>query len=177
MPDPTHTKVCLNCREYHEPALAVFLVPQPLVRGGCILHLLEQAPITMPANVLQLDPELMDLIQTQVEPNSSVRARFQDFSARLPDYAGTKAILHDHFIADPAPIGLDTTDAADMTRLELLPERPVGLRRVDDFQDYAVRRAMLAIYRHFEIDQRIPLLYHGYADPANGWFALRAASA
>ncbi|WP_328408613.1 hypothetical protein [Nocardia sp. NBC_00403] len=175
MTDPVHTKVCLTCREYADPALAVFLVPEPLVRGGCILHLLEQTPLTSAAP--HLDAGLMELVQTQVEPYSSVRAEFRDFPARLPDYARTRAILHDHLIIDPAPIGLDTADTADMTRLASLPELPIGPRRVDDFQDYAVRIAMLAIYRHFEIDQRIPLLYHGYADPTNGWFALRAASA
>ncbi|MFD0361748.1 hypothetical protein ACFQZZ_09875 [Nocardia sp. GCM10030253] len=177
MADPIHTKVCLTCREYHDPVLALFLVPEPLVRGGCILHLLEQAPLGTDVEAPHLDAELMDLVQTQVEPNSSVRAEFRDFSALLPDYARTRAILHDHLITDPAPIGLDTTDPADMVRLASLPELPIGPRRVDDFQDYAVRTAMLAIYRHFEIDQRIPLLYHGYADPTNGWLALRAASA
>ncbi|MFQ6399040.1 hypothetical protein ACLMAJ_37090 [Nocardia sp. KC 131] len=177
MTDPIHTKVCLTCREYRDPVLAVFLAPQPLVRGGCILHLLEQVPLTVAAEASHLDAGLTELVQTQVEPNSSVRAEFRGFSTLLPDYARTRAVLHDHLIDDPEPIGLDTADPEDMARLALLPELPIGPRRVDDFQDYAVRTAMLAVYRHFDIDQRIPLLYHGYADPTSGWFALRASSA
>ncbi|MEV0298170.1 hypothetical protein [Nocardia sp. NPDC050710] len=175
MTDPTHWKICLTCREYPDPVLAAFLVPDPLVRGGCILHLLEQTPLSAGSTTPR--PDLTELIQTQVEPHSSVRPEFRAFTTRLPDYRRTRAILHDHFIADPAPIGLDTADPDDMARLSLLPEHPIDPRRVDDFQDYAVRHAMLAIYRHFEVDQRIPLLYHGYADPTDGWFALRASSA
>ncbi|MET7768088.1 hypothetical protein [Nocardia sp. NPDC005366] len=175
MTDPTHVKACLTCREYADPVLAAFLVPEPLAHGRCILHLLEQTPLR--AGLTMPRPDLMTLIQTQVDPHSSVRAEFRTFPARLPEYERARAILHDHLIHDPAPVGLDTADADDMARLSLLPERPIGPRRVDDFQDYAVRQAMLAIYRHFDIDERIPLLYHGYADPTTGWFALRAASA
>ncbi|WP_405179340.1 hypothetical protein OG225_36715 [Nocardia sp. NBC_01377] len=178
MTDPTQVKACLTCREYADPVLAAFLVPEPLVHGGCILHLLEQTPLR--AGLTMPRPDLMTLIQTQVDPHSSVRAEFRALpalSARLPDYDRTRAILHDHLIDDPIPVGLDTADSDDMARLSLLPEHPIGPRRVDDFQDYAVRQAMLAIYRHFDVDQGIPLLYHGYADPTTGWFALRAASA
>ncbi|WP_194817064.1 hypothetical protein [Nocardia sp. XZ_19_385] len=176
MADPTHTKVCLTCREYPDPALALFLAPEPLVRGGCILHLVEQVPVRA-AGTTRLASELTQLMQSQVDPNSSVRAEFRTFTGTLADAARTRAVLHDHLINDPEPIGLDTTDADEMTRLATLPEQPIGPRRVDDFQDHAVRMAMLAVYRHFDVDQRIPVLYHGYADPTTGWFALRASSA
>ncbi|MEV6274276.1 hypothetical protein [Nocardia sp. NPDC051832] len=176
MADPTHTKVCLTCREYPDPALALFLAPEPLVRGGCILHLVEQVPVGA-GGTARLAAELTQLMQTQVDPNSSVRAEFRTFGPGLPDTARTRSVLHDHLINDLEPLGLDTTDPDEMTRLATLPEHPLGPRRVDDFQDHAVRTAMLAVYRHFEVDQRIPVLYHGHADPTTGWLALRASSA
>ncbi|MFC9892798.1 hypothetical protein ACFVMC_03810 [Nocardia sp. NPDC127579] len=176
MADPTHTKVCLTCREYPDPALAVFLAPEPLVRGGCILHFVEQVPIGA-AGPRPLTSDLAGLMQSQVDPASSVHAEFHAFTTRLADAARARTVLHDHLITDPEPLGLDPADTDELTRLAALPEHPIGPRRVDDFQDHAVRAAMLAVYRHFEVDQRIPLLYHGYADPSTGWFALRAGSA
>ncbi|MGW0248228.1 hypothetical protein ACWDYH_16520 [Nocardia goodfellowii] len=173
--DPARTKVCLTCREYPGPALAVFLAPEPLVRGGCILHLVEQVPVSA-AGTTRLTAELTDLMQSQVDPASSVRAEFRSFAMNPADPARTRSVLHDHLITDPEPLGLDTGDTAELTRLATLPEHPIGPRRVDDFQDYAVRAAMLAVYRHFEVDQRVPVLYHGYAEPTTGWFALRASS-
>ncbi|MEV0250268.1 hypothetical protein AB0H76_26970 [Nocardia sp. NPDC050712] len=172
MADPTHTKVCLTCREYPGPALALFLAPEPLVRGGCILHLVEQVPAGAAGAA-----ELRRLMQSQVDPASSVRAEFHAFGTGPPDTARTRTVLHDHLINDPEPLGLDSADPDELTRLATLPEHPIGPRRVDDFQDHAVRTAMLAVYRHFAVDQRIPVLYHGHADPTTGWFALRAGSA
>ncbi|MEV0763989.1 hypothetical protein [Nocardia sp. NPDC050435] len=176
MADPTHTKVCLTCREYPDPALAIFLAPEPLVRGGCVLHLVEQVPVGA-AGARELAGELARIMQSQVDPASSVRAEFRAFATGRADAARTRSVLHDHLISDPDPVGLDAADPDELTRLAALPEHPLGPRRVDDFQDYAVRAAMLAVYRHFEVDQRIPVLYHGHADPSTGWLALRAGSA
>ncbi|WP_054816624.1 hypothetical protein [Nocardia arizonensis] len=174
MTDPTHVKACLTCRDYADPVLAAFLVPDPVVSGGCILHLLEQAPLR--AGLTMPHPDLITLIQAHADPTSAVRAEFRTFPPRVVDPAPARVILREHAIA-VVGVGLDTADPDDMARLSLLPEHTMGQRRVDDFQDEAVREAMLAIYNHFAVDQRIPLLYHGYADPTTGWFALPTAAA
>ncbi|MGN2641950.1 hypothetical protein ACTD5D_38465 [Nocardia takedensis] len=172
MTDPASVKACLTCRDYPHPVLAAFLAPEPLIRGHCILHLLEQTPLRAGLTVPR--PDLITLIQAHADP-SAIHVDFHALTAPAPDPDPAREILHDHAITSPA--GLDLADPDDMARLSLLPEHPIGPRRVDDFQDDAVREAMLAVYTHFSIDSRIPLLYHGYADPTTGWFALPTAPA
>jgi oleate hydratase len=43
--------------------------------------------------------------------------------------------------------------------------------------EYSVRSAMMAVYHHFGVDKEIPPLYHGLADPAVSWSALKTAFA
>ncbi|MFC9996680.1 hypothetical protein [Nocardia sp. NPDC127526] len=174
MPDPMSTKVYLSDRVSGSPALSLFLVPEPRVPGGCMLHLLEQTPLTG-RSVPRPNPVLVDWLQVHTSP--AVRTRFRAFRPGLPDPPRVRAVLHDHFIADPAPMGLDVGDPEEITRLELLPEHRLGARRIDDFHDRAVRDAMLAVYRHFGVDRCIPLMYHGYAEPEDGWFEVPAAEA
>ncbi|MQY28549.1 hypothetical protein [Nocardia aurantia] len=179
---PTRLRICLTDSAHSEPMVSVFLVPEPRVRGASMLHLLEQAPVT--EGVPAADPGLVAALQERSLPGARVRmmpsaTRPRSPSARAGDPfrgSGVRTIFHDHYIGD-GPLGLDLADAAELTRLALLPERPVGPRRIDDFQDYSIRQAMLAIYRYFGVDQRIPLMYHGYADPAGGWLAVRTALA
>ncbi|WP_067721786.1 hypothetical protein [Nocardia yamanashiensis] len=174
MPDPMHTKVCLADRRTGDPVLTLFLVPEPRVPGASILHLLEQTPLT--GRVLRPNPTLIDWLQGHRTP--AIRARFLAFTPGRADPRRVHSVLHDHFIADPEPpIGLDLADQAELTRLSLLPEHDLGPRRIDDFHDRAVRSAMLAVYRHFGVDRRIPLLYHGYAAAEDGWFEVPAAQA
>lgn len=177
MPDPMITKVCLTDGRSGTPILSLFLVPEPRVPGGSMLHLLEQDPlhgrvVDRPAATL------VEWLENEAAgERRRVRPRFLSFTAGHPDAARVHAILHDHFIADTLPMGLDAADPEELTRLDVLPEHRLGPRRIDDFHDHAVRRAMLAVYRHFEVDRRIPLVYHGYADPVEGWFESPAAQA
>ncbi|MEV6767182.1 hypothetical protein AB0N05_00970 [Nocardia sp. NPDC051030] len=175
MPDPMHTKVCLSDRVSGAPVLSLFLVPEPRVPGGSMLHLVEQTPLV--AGRTRPNPTLIDWLQAQhVSP--AISTRFYAFTAGPHDPHRVHAVLHDHFIADPEPpIGLDIDDPIELTRLAVLPEHPLGPRRIDDFHDRAVRGAMLAVYRHFGVDRRIPLVYHGYAEPDDGWFEVPAAEA
>lgn len=173
MPDPLHARICLTASCYPGPVVSLFLVPEPGVRGANMLHLLEQAPV---GETPRRDPELIGTLESRTLPG--VRARMV-VSTEEPDQAGLRTIFHDHYIhyIGDGPQGLDTGDRAEMIRLALLPEHPIGQRRIDDFEEAAVRRAMLAVYRYFGVDQRIPLMYHGYADPAGGWLAVRTAVA
>jgi hypothetical protein len=180
MPDPSHMKICLIGRGCLCPIVTLFLAPEPLIPGGNILHLLEQVPLADDTATPSLDAELIDLVQaepTSFDPGRLLRAEFQDFLSGRPDAHQIHAILHDHQITDTAPIGLDIGDPAELKRLALLPEHIIGFRRTEDFQEAATRRAMLAVYRHFEVDQKTRLMYHGFADPTTGWFALRTAIA
>ncbi|WP_405161604.1 hypothetical protein OG203_35535 [Nocardia sp. NBC_01499] len=180
MPDPSHLKICLLGRGCTCPTVTLFLAPEPLIPGGSILHLLEQAPLTADTSVPTPDADLVALVQTDsavAHPSPLLHTEFRAFLSGRPDPGQIRTILHDRHITDTAPVGLDVDDPAEMTRLALLPERPVGFRRTEDFQEEAMRRAMLAVYRHFAVDQRIRLMYHGFADPATGWFALRTAIA
>ncbi|WP_040732666.1 hypothetical protein, partial [Nocardia tenerifensis] len=144
-----------------------------------ILHLLEQDPLAPGTAAPTLDAELVELVQTDSAstPGPLVHPEFRAFRSGPPDPTRTRTILHDRHITDTAPVGLDVDDPAEMIRLALLPERPIGFRRTEDFHEAAMRRTMLAVYRHFAIDQPIRLTYHGYADPATGWFALPTALA
>ncbi|QLY32750.1 hypothetical protein [Nocardia huaxiensis] len=173
MPDPMHTKVCLSDGLSGSPVLSLFLVPEPRVPGGSMLHLLEQTPLTGGKSP-RPNPVLIDWLQARA---ARPAIRFTAFRPGLHDPHRVHAVLHDHFIADPLPIGLDIDDPEELARLALLPEHALGPRRIDDFQDRAVRRAMLAVYRHFGVDRRIPLMYHGYAEPEDGWFEVPAAQA
>ncbi|MFF2556051.1 hypothetical protein ACFVUS_33920 [Nocardia sp. NPDC058058] len=173
MPDPMATKVYLADKVSGAPALTLFLVPEPRVPGAAMLHLLEQTPLT--GRIPRPNATLVDWLQVHCTP--AVRTRFLAFRPGIHDPARVRAVLHDHFIADPAPIGLDLDDPAELTRLALLPEHALGARRIDDFHDQAVRTAMLAVYRHFGVDRRIPLMYHGFAEPEDGWFEEPAAQA
>ncbi|AYF78619.1 hypothetical protein D7D52_01495 [Nocardia yunnanensis] len=180
MPDPMRTKVCLCDSMSGSPVLSLFLVPEPRVPGASVLHVLEQAPLAAgPAGstgpIPRPNPHLIDWLQAQAPP--ALRTRFLAFRSDTHDPRGVHAVLHDHFIADPGPIGLDADDPDELTRLALLPEHWLGARRIDDFHDHAVRTAMLAVYRHFGVDRRIPLMYHGYAEPEDGWFEVPAAQA
>jgi hypothetical protein len=180
MSDPLHTRVCLTGLNCSCPSISVFLVPEPLVLGGQMMHLLEQAPVAGRIPEPTPDAELIDLIQavrTPLDTRGLARAQQVAFSGPRHDPPVAREVLHDHLIAEPAPWGLDVDDPAELTRLAMLPERRIGVRRIDDFQAHSVRQAMEAVYRYFEIDQRIPLVYHGFADPRDGWFALRASAA
>ncbi|WP_019929332.1 hypothetical protein [Nocardia sp. BMG111209] len=185
MTDPTHDRIrggqphpriCLTDSAHSEPMVSVFLVPEPRVRGASMLHLIEQAPVAGDTPAADLD--LVAALEKRTLPGARVRM-MPSATARAGDPfrgPGVRTIFHDHYIGD-GPLGLDLADAAELTRLALLPERPIGPRRIDDFQDYSIRQAMLAIYRYFGVDQRIPLMYHGYADPAGAWLAVRTALA
>ncbi|MFC4376665.1 hypothetical protein ACFO5K_21445 [Nocardia halotolerans] len=177
MSDPLHTRVCLTGMNCICPSISVFVVPEPLVSGGQMLHLLEQTPVEGPAPAP--DTDLIDLIEaTRIPLDTRGLARVQRvaFTGPRHDPPTARAVLHDHLIEDE-PWGLDVDDPAELTRLAMLPERRIGPRRIDDFQAHSVRQAMAAVYRHFGIDQRVPLIYHGFADPRDGWFALRASAA
>lgn len=175
MPDPMHTKVCLADIVSGSPVLSLFLVPEPRVRGGSVLHLLEQVPLSA-RRTPRADPDLVSWLQAQ-HTSPAIRIRYLAFRPGPHDPHRAQAILHDHYIAEAEPLGLDTDDPDEMTRLALLPEHWLGARRIDDFHDHAIRRAMLAVYRHFGVDRRIPLMYHGYAEPEDGWFEVPAAQA
>ncbi|MGW5436022.1 hypothetical protein [Nocardia asteroides] len=180
MSDPLHTRVCLTGMNRTCPSISFFLVPEPLVRGGQVLHLLEQAPVAGRTPRPKPDTDMVDLIEAARMPlNTRGLARVERvaFAGRRHDPPAARTVLHDHLIEEPMPWGLDVDDPAELMRLELLPEHPIGPRRIDDFQSHSVRQAMAAVYRYFAIDQRIPLVYHGFADPADGWFALRASAA
>jgi hypothetical protein len=175
MPDPFHTKVCLVGRDCICPTVTLFLAPEPLIPGGSILHLLEQTPLDETATPSP-DVDLVEMVQDEYRERLS-HTEFQEFLAGRREPGEIRAILRDHHITDTTPVGLDVGDPAELIRLALLPEHPIGFRRTEDFQQEATRRAMLAVYHHFAIDQRIRLMYHGYADPESGWFALRTAIA
>ncbi|WP_067688575.1 hypothetical protein [Nocardia jejuensis] len=174
MPDPMHTKVCLSDSVSGSPVLTLFLVPEPRVAGASMLHLVEQTPLVR-GREPRTDPTLVDWLQGHGAP--AIRTSFVAFGPGLHDPRRVHGVLHDHFIAEPAPIGLDIDDPDELTRLSLLPEHPLGSRRIDDFHTHAVRTAMFAVYQHFGVDQRIPLMYHGYAEPEDGWFEPPAAQA
>ncbi|MFE3542202.1 hypothetical protein ACFXK0_04420 [Nocardia sp. NPDC059177] len=178
MSDPMHTRVCLTGLHCTCPSISVFLVPEPLVRGGQMLHLLEQAPVS--GQTPKPDRALIDLIQaarTPLDTRGLAHVESVTFAGPRHDPSVSRTVLHDHLIDDDNPWGLDVDDPAELTRLAMLPERHIGARRIDDFQAHSVRQAMAAVYRFFDVDQRIPLVYHGFADPRDGWFALRAAAA
>ncbi|RMI34990.1 hypothetical protein [Nocardia stercoris] len=174
MSAPLSTRVCLTTAAGGPAMVSLFLVPEPRVRGGCMLHLLEQDPVR---EVPRSDPDLLATLAGTSLPQARARLLAAP-PHRMPVWGGhgLRVLLHDHYIGDD-PVGLDLADPAELARLADLPEHPVGPRRIDDFRDYAVRAAMLAVYRYFGVDQRIPLMYHGYADPASGWLAVRSASA
>ncbi|MFE3193509.1 hypothetical protein ACFXHA_31215 [Nocardia sp. NPDC059240] len=174
MPDPMRTKVCLSDSMSGSPVLSLFLVPEPRVPGASVLHLLEQTPLSA-RSIPRPNPHLIDWLQAHGSP--AIRTRFYALHGGHPEPRDVHAVLHDHFIVDPGPIGLDADDPDELTRLSLLPEHWLGRRRIDDFHDHAVRTAMLAVYRHFGVDRRIPLMYHGFAEPEDGWFEEPAAQA
>ncbi|WP_280510856.1 hypothetical protein [Nocardia farcinica] len=169
---PPNTAVALV--EGRRPAVSLFLAPEPLMPGGAILHVLEQDPVPA-AREPEPDVGLIDAAQATAEP--AWHARFRPFAPRPCDPDLIRAVLRDHLIDDPEPPGLDVADRTEVLRLATLPEHRIGTRRIEDFQCWSVRQAMLAVYRHFAIDQQVPLIYHGFADPGEGWFALRAADA
>ncbi|MFD6394096.1 hypothetical protein ACWF9G_15470 [Nocardia sp. NPDC055029] len=180
MSDPLHTRVCLTGMHCDCPSISFFVVPEPLVRGGQVLHMLEQAPVAGRTPEPTPDVDMIDLIEAVRTPLSTrglARVERVAFAGSRHDPPTARTVLHDHLIEEPTPWGLDVDDPAELMRLELLPEHRIGPRRIDDFQSHSVRQAMLAVYRYFEIDQRIPLVYHGFADPIDGWFALRASAA
>ncbi|QIS02268.1 hypothetical protein F5X71_07990 [Nocardia brasiliensis] len=179
MPDPSHIKVCLLGQDCRCPTITLFLAPEPLIPGGSILHLLEQAPLSADSGPSP-DADLIDRVQAEsadAERTALLHTEFRAFTAGRAEPARVGTILHDHQISATAPVGLDLDDPAELARLALLPEHPIGFRRTEDFREAAMRRAMVTIYRHFAVDQRIRLMYHGFADPGTGWFALRTASA
>ncbi|WP_181700532.1 hypothetical protein [Nocardia sp. GTS18] len=178
MSDPLHTRVCLTGVNCICPSISVFVVPEPLVRGGQMLHLLEQAPVAERGP--EPDPDLIDLIEavrTPLDLPGLARMQRVAFTGPRHDPTAARTVLHDHLIEESAPIGLDMDDPAELTRLSMLPEHRIGPRRIDDFQAHSVRQAMAAVYQFFGVDQRVPLVYHGFADPGDGWFALRASAA
>lgn len=168
--DRSHIRICLT-DSAQDPMVSLFVVPEPRVRGAYMLHLLEQAPVSDGPHP---DPDLTEALESRTLPGAGIR--LLPGVARHPDERGLRHIFHDHYIAD-GPLGLDVCDPAEMARLAQLPERPIGPRRIDDFADDSVRRAMLAVFRYFGVYQRIPLMYHGYADPGGRWLAVRTALA
>lgn len=173
--DRSHTRLCLVDDEQAAPLVSLFLVPEPRVRGAYMLHLLEQAPVR---GGLRPDSDLTAELESATLPGAGVRA-LPSAAGRPDQDVGTpdlRHIFHDHYIGD-GPLGLDTHDPAELTRLAGLPEHAVGPRRIDDFADHSVRQTMLAVYRYFGVDQRIPLMYHGFADPGARWLGLRSALA
>ncbi|MBB5912529.1 hypothetical protein BJY24_001396 [Nocardia transvalensis] len=170
MSDSLHTRICLTGAAWRDPMISLFLVPEPRVRGACMLHLLEQAPVD---GEPRRDPDLIASVEARHLPGA--RPCLLAYGSGVPR-PGLRTLYHDHYIGD-GPVGLDTGDPDEVARLALLPERAIGPRRIDDFEDYSVRWAMLAVYRYFGVDQRIPLMYHGFADPRGGWLALRTAIA
>lgn len=169
--DRSHTRICLTDAAHPGPMVSLFLVPEPRVRGASMLHLLEQVPVRdAPAP----DPELTAALEAPSLPGAAIR--LLPCASRRSDTSQMRHIFHDHYIAD-GPMGLDVCDPEEMARLAALPERAIGPRRIDDFADYSVRQAMLAVFRYFGVDQRIPLMYHGYADPGGRWLAVRTALA
>jgi hypothetical protein len=178
MPDSFHLRVCLVGPGCLCPTVTLFLAPEPLIPGGNMLHLLEQTPLSTDTGAPTPDAEVIDLVENEpAAGDPGLRPELHEFRTGRPDPHQVHDILHDHHITDAAPIGLEITDPAELTRLALLPEHPIGYRRIDDFQQEATARAMLAVYRLFEVDQRVRLMYHGFADPGTGWFALRSATA
>ncbi|WP_227980130.1 hypothetical protein [Nocardia spumae] len=169
--DRSHTRLCFTDPAYPTPVVSLFLAPEPRVRGASMLHLLEQVPVS---GVPRPDTRLTATLESRILPDLGIR--LLPCASRHPDEPGMRHIFHDHYIYD-GPLGLDICDPDEMARLSLLPERAVGPRRIDDFADHSVRQAMLAVYRYFGVDQRIPLMYHGYADPAGRWLAVRTALA
>ncbi|PPJ29010.1 hypothetical protein C5E41_12720 [Nocardia nova] len=169
--DRSHTRICLTDAAHTGPMVSLFLVPEPRVRGAAMLHLLEQVPVR---DVPGPDPELTAALEAPRLPGAAIR--LLPCASRRSDTSETRHIFHDHYIAD-GPMGLDVCDREEMARLAALPERAIGPRRIDDFADYSVRQAMLAVFRYFGVDQRIPLMYHGYADPGGRWLAVRTALA
>ncbi|MEU6564402.1 hypothetical protein [Nocardia nova] len=167
--DRPHTRLCLTDASHPEPMVSLFLVPEPRVRGAAMLHLLEQDPASGAR-----DDDLIAALESRTLPGIGIR--LLPCASRVPDSSGTRHIFHDHYIGD-GPLGLDVCDPAEMTRLAALPEHAVGARRIDDFADHSVRQTMLAVFRYFGVDQRIPLMYHGYADPGDRWLAVRTALA
>ncbi|MBF6448747.1 MULTISPECIES: hypothetical protein [Nocardia] len=169
--DRSHTRICLTDAAHTGPMVSLFLVPEPRVRGASMLHLLEQVPVR---DVPAPDPELTAALEAPSLPGAAIR--LLPCASRRSDTSAMRHIFHDHYIAD-GPMGLDVCDSEEMARLAALPEHAIGPRRIDDFADYSVRQAMLAVFRYFGVDQRIPLMYHGYADPGGRWLAVRTALA
>lgn len=169
--DRSHTRICLTDAAHTGPMVSLFLVPEPRVRGASMLHLLEQVPVR---DVPAPDPELTVALEAPSLPGAAIR--LLPCASRRSDTSAMRHIFHDHYIAD-GPMGLDVCDPEEMARLAALPEHAIGPRRIDDFADYSVRQAMLAVFRYFGVDQRIPLMYHGYADPGGRWLAVRTALA
>lgn len=169
--DRSHTRICLTDAAHTGPMVSLFLVPEPRVRGASMLHLLEQVPVS---DVPAPDPELTAALEAPSLPGAAIR--LLPCASRRSDTSAMRHIFHDHYIAD-GPMGLDVCDSEEMARLAALPEHAIGPRRIDDFADYSVRQAMLAVFRYFGVDQRIPLMYHGYADPGGRWLAVRTALA
>ncbi len=167
--DRSHTRLCLADTSHPEPMVSLFLVPEPRVRGAFMLHLLEQVPAAG-----EPDDDLTTELESRTLPGVGIRLLPCAF--HHPDRPGMRHIFHDHYIGD-GPLGLDICDPDEMARLATLPEHAVGARRIDDFADHSVRRTMLAVYRYFGVDQRIPLMYHGYADPGDRWLGVRTALA
>ncbi|MEV5652459.1 hypothetical protein AB0L57_29780 [Nocardia sp. NPDC052254] len=167
--DRSHTRLCLTDASHPDPMVSLFLVPEPRVRGACMLHLLEQVSAAGAP-----DEELTATLESRTLPGIGIR--LLPCVSHDPDRSGMRHIFHDHYIGD-GPLGLDICDPDEMARLAALPEHAVGARRIDDFADHSVRETMLAVFRYFGVDQRIPLMYHGYADPGDRWLGLRTALA
>ncbi|MBO0855254.1 MAG: hypothetical protein J2P18_16000 [Nocardia sp.] len=174
--DRSHTRICLTDAGHPDPMVSLFLVPEPRVRGANMLHLLEQDPVGQDpvGQAPRPDPELISALQARGLPGAAVAVL--PCASGHPDPRDLRHTFHDHYIAD-GPMGLDTCDTDEMARLAMLPEHSIGPRRIDDFADGSVREVMLAVYRYFGVDQRIPLMYHGFADPAERWLGVRTASA
>ncbi len=168
-PDRSHTRLCITDAAHPDPMVSLFLVPEPRVRGASMLHLLEQVPAADAP-----DEDLTIALESRTLPGIGIR--LLPCVSHYPDPSGTRHIFHDHYIGD-GPLGLDLCDPEEMARLAALPEHAVGARRIDDFADRSVRDTMLAVFRYFGVDQRIPLMYHGYADPGDRWLAVRTALA
>ena len=136
-------------------AAAAFLVRDTPVPGASI-HILEQLPlaggsmdgstaarpqggyVTRGGRMFEEDHyvclwNLLESIPSLEDPAVSIRQEFLTFNAEHPTDAKARIILRDGSIADASRLGLDTRDRADMVRLLAMPERVIGIRRIEDF--------------------------------------------
>ncbi|MFF4550729.1 oleate hydratase [Streptomyces sp. NPDC001435] len=134
-------------------AAAVFLIRDAGLRGENI-RILEELPVVGGALDGTGDPgrgfvarggrmleeeayvclwDLLETIPTLTDPDKTVKDEVWEFSSEWPSHAGARLIDRDHKILDPAALGLNLRDKAELVRLLALPEHVIGARRIDEF--------------------------------------------